>query len=97
MAAEHIIGTPMGRERKQRRMHSPLQEMDDVPPDRKFLRQPCFDVEPKTPEPTAPRMLEVPATPVGATAEPLTLEAIGQLLKAELQPVTASVRTWNAR
>ena len=65
----------MGGERKQRRLHSPLQEVDDGT---EFIRQLEFDMEPQT--------------PINAPTAPLTLEAIGQLLKVELQPVAASVK-----
>ena len=75
--AAHDVSTPTRGERKQRRMYSPLHEMDDGQDDVSFMRQPEFDVEPSTP-------LNAPTA--------LTLEAIGQLLKVELQPVTASVQ-----
>ena len=51
MAAEHTIGTPPGGERKQRRFHSPLHEMDGDD----FVQQPCFDVTPVTPGAAASR------------------------------------------
>ena len=61
MAEVYDVGTPVRGERKYRRMRSPLQEMDGMPLDGVFMRQPEFDVEPKTPE--------VPTTSKGASEE----------------------------
>ena len=52
MAEKYDVGTPIGGERKSRRLHSPLQEMDGVD------RQLSFEEEEEP----------VPATPVGAHA-----------------------------
>ena len=83
MARAHEIGTPMGAERKSRRVGSPLQEMDGMNTEQDesrdhetWTRQPIFDVEPQTPPAARPEV---------------TLEAIGLLLKAELAPVKETV------
>ena len=75
MATEHEIGTPLSGEHKQRRLHSPLQEMDYAPMTCGFMRQPEFDVEPQTPE----------------RATPVTLESIGALLRGEINPVMNTI------
>ena len=83
MARAHEIGTPVGAERKSRRVGSPLQEMDGVitennenRDDETWTRQPIFDVEPQTPPAARPE---------------LTLEAIGLLLRSELAPMRTKV------
>ena len=73
MADRFDVGTPLGGERKYRRVCSPLHEMDDV-------SQQLFkddDLEEK--------QVPVPTTP--SRAQPVTLEGIAALLDNRLKPV----------
>ena len=74
--ASHEIGTPSGAERKQRRMHSPPQEMDDGDEETQFIRRPQFDVEPHTPV---------------QGAQSVTLEGIRGLFQEEIAPMKSSM------
>ena len=87
MAEDHSIGTPPSGERKQRRLHSPLQEMDGVPDQNMFFRQPRFDVEPHTPE--APKTDAAEAAV--ASSSSVTLEGIRGLLQQEIAPMRTAI------
>ena len=78
MALEHSIGTPVGADRKEMRMHNPLPEMDDMPYENYCLRQPQFDVEPKTPIKSS-------------ASQSVTLEGIWGLLTEGIAPKKIAV------
>ena len=86
MAEKYDMGTPIGAERKSRRLHSPLQEMDDVVP-----QKIDFEVE----EPVTPT--EAHREP----AQPLTLAAIANLLDKTLDqklgPIAHKMNEMNVR
>ena len=91
------VGTPLGGERKQRRMRSPLQEMDDMPNSARNL----FD-EPVTPpgnEPDTPHGLQ-PAVTVDAITEAMSKmleKMLDEKLSEKLDPVTNVVEAVNQK
>ena len=80
MAAKYDVGTPIGGDRKYRRIHSPLHEMDDVIGQLDFSE----DSSEEVPAPTTPN-----------DAEPVTLAAIASIsastLDAKLGPVSQTM------
>ena len=76
MTEKYDMGTPLGGERKARRLHSPLDEMDDMVP--------------TTPVAAYAQVPPLPGPNVGA--EPLTLAAIAGLLDQKPGPITNSIR-----
>ena len=82
MAEKYDVGTPLGGERKSRRLHSPLQEMDGIAP---TTPRGAF-----VPVPPLPNLSE----PAGEEA-PVTLAAIASLLSstldAKLGPVSQTM------
>lgn len=93
------IDTPIGGERKARRVRRPLQELDGmtaetdkedarataVKASEDFVRQPEFESPPQSPRPQGRKKDEVPLT------SQVTLEAISKLLDQKIEPVVSSV------
>ena len=88
MADKYDMGTPVGGERKCRRMHSPLEEMDDI----QRVLDLDDDVEEQVPTtPVEAFRAPPPSSPVSAPSVNL-LSQIAGLLDEKLAPITSTIK-----